>query len=447
MQGASGKEAVKLLEKIAKERDTVSDLKDKLLKDVHNEMIQQDLSEDKLKNAVALKIILRKFSGYDSELDIYTFKREFGKFIESNVQKKSWSTLTQVQNLDEIEEIWKRLEAIFSDVQFLLHNKLSSLDKIGGLWKVKEDEKLMNVISNLLNDMAELKALVTTHGLSNELYYDSGVEKILYLMDETRKRKFIRKSMGNKLKGPGAWDKLSELLERELSECQKLTLYAKSEQCTVKAPALNNNSKQCIDRKYSKTYNVTTDDHELQCHICGKRDHVVSQQGTHKSIQYFSCKAFAESKPSERLLKLKGKGFCVKCLCPGVRSGHKVACYYQYSCPHKSHAGEDIKLHVLLCESHCKNTENLQLLDGYKIHITERLCPNLDLFSRGIKIINYSNSTYTNVKTGSEDYLLYFESSSRSRQVCTLPPCVPFHHSSFQFLSGLQPSVFFHQHK
>ena len=29
------------------------------------------------------------------------------------------------------------------------------------------------------------------------------------------------------------------------------------------------------------------------------------------AIQYFSCKAFAESKPSERLLKLKEKGFCV----------------------------------------------------------------------------------------------------------------------------------------
>ena len=59
----------------------------------------------------------------------------------------SGSTLTQVQNLDEIEEIWKRLEAIFGDVQLLLHKKLSSLNKIGGLWKVKDGEKLMNVMA------------------------------------------------------------------------------------------------------------------------------------------------------------------------------------------------------------------------------------------------------------------------------------------------------------
>ena len=81
----------------------------------------------------------------------------------------------------------------------------------------------MNVISNLLNDMAELKALPTRHGLDYEHYYSDGGEKILYSMGETRKRKFIRKSASNKLKSPCAWDKLPELSERELSECQKLT--------------------------------------------------------------------------------------------------------------------------------------------------------------------------------------------------------------------------------
>ena len=130
---------------------------------------------------------------------------------------------------------------------------------------------------------------------------------------------------------------------------------------------------------------------------------MVSQQGSYRSIQYFSCKAFAESKPSERLLKLKEKGFCVKCLRPGMKSGHKGACYYQYNCPHKSHGGQDIELHVLLCESHCKNTEILQLLERYKVHIMERLCPNMDSFSRGIKITNCSDSAYTNVKTASEE--------------------------------------------
>ena len=110
--------------------------------------------------------------------------------------------MTQVENLDEIEEIWKILESIFRNVQLILLNKLSSLDKIGGLWKVNDDEKL-NVISNFLNALTELKDLAKRQGLENELYYGGGVEIILYLMGETGKRKFIRKSVGNNLKGLG----------------------------------------------------------------------------------------------------------------------------------------------------------------------------------------------------------------------------------------------------
>ena len=62
--------------------------------------------------------------------------------------------------------------------------------------EVKDDKELVNVISNLLKDMAELKALATRHGLDYEHYFSD------YLMGETRKIKLIRKSAGNKLKSP-----------------------------------------------------------------------------------------------------------------------------------------------------------------------------------------------------------------------------------------------------
>ena len=44
--------------------------------------------------------------------------------------------------------------------------------------------------------MAELKKLAAVHDLQNELYYDGGVETILYLMGDTQNRKFICKSSG-----------------------------------------------------------------------------------------------------------------------------------------------------------------------------------------------------------------------------------------------------------
>ena len=45
--------------------------------------------------------------------------------------------------VDNIEEIWCRLENTFGDAQILLRNKFRSLDKIGGLWRIKGDEKLI----------------------------------------------------------------------------------------------------------------------------------------------------------------------------------------------------------------------------------------------------------------------------------------------------------------
>ena len=238
--------------------------------------------------------------------------------VEPYVQKKLWSdclkrnyltgqALTQVENLDEIDDIWARLESTFGDVQLLLQYKLCSLDKIGGLWKVKGDELLMNAISTLLNSMSELTDLASRFKLENELYYGGGVEKILYLMGEIRKRKFIRKNAGDKLKGPDAWSKLTVMLKRELLECEKLTLYAKSEQCAMKCSGFKNSkndNKEGIDRKNNRSFNVTLENHELTCHICGKGYHVISQQGTYNSVQYFSCKVFADNKPYDRFKML-----------------------------------------------------------------------------------------------------------------------------------------------
>ena len=53
---------------------------------VCKEIIKRDISEEKLRNAVGLKIELPKFKGYDSDTDLYTFHTEFEKLIEPYVQ-------------------------------------------------------------------------------------------------------------------------------------------------------------------------------------------------------------------------------------------------------------------------------------------------------------------------------------------------------------------------
>ena len=73
-----------------KKRDKLALKRKNFLKNLQETVIERDISPDKMKNALGLKIELPKFSGYDSKMDIFTFKSEFTKLVEPTVQKKYW---------------------------------------------------------------------------------------------------------------------------------------------------------------------------------------------------------------------------------------------------------------------------------------------------------------------------------------------------------------------
>ena len=52
--------------------------------------IHRDISKEKLKNASGLSIELARLKGYNSKLDIYSFKTEFEKLIQPIIQKRYW---------------------------------------------------------------------------------------------------------------------------------------------------------------------------------------------------------------------------------------------------------------------------------------------------------------------------------------------------------------------
>ena len=219
-------------------RDGISKLKKEYFDDLKTEVTNRDLSEEKLKSALTLNLKIPKFSGYDSQLDIFSFKKEFAKHVEPYLSKIHWadtlkwkylsgSTLTLVQSMSDISAIWEKLESTYGDAQLLLQNKLSSLENFESISDVKNDEKRISVISSLLNSMTELSDLAKKHKLENEFYFGWGVERVLTIMGNERKRKFIRKS-DTRLKGPDAWIRLSEMLEKEQAECERLALYEKT---------------------------------------------------------------------------------------------------------------------------------------------------------------------------------------------------------------------------
>ena len=70
----------------------------------------------------------------------------------------------------------------FGNSRTLLQNKLSALEKLGSLNKVRGDEKLIHAISELMNAMAELRELAAKYHLENNLYHGGGLEKVMYLI-------------------------------------------------------------------------------------------------------------------------------------------------------------------------------------------------------------------------------------------------------------------------
>ena len=59
-------------------------------KKLHALMCERDISAEKLRNASTITVELAKFKGYESKLDIYSFKSEFEKLIQPSCQKHLW---------------------------------------------------------------------------------------------------------------------------------------------------------------------------------------------------------------------------------------------------------------------------------------------------------------------------------------------------------------------
>ena len=158
---------------------------------------ERDISEDKLKSASEINIELSKFKGYESKLDIFSFKSEFEKLVQPKILKRYWvDTLknnylvgpaqTLVEKLENLSLVWDKLIEAYGDVKLLLQTKMSNLDKLENLEKIEGDEKLGNAIAKIINMMTELSILAEKHDLQNKLYIGGGLEKVFGLIGEKR---------------------------------------------------------------------------------------------------------------------------------------------------------------------------------------------------------------------------------------------------------------------
>ena len=71
-----------------KKRENLAEMRENFYADLQAVIIDRDVSESKMKNALGLKIDLPKFSGYECKMDFYTFKTKFRKLVEPTIRKQ-----------------------------------------------------------------------------------------------------------------------------------------------------------------------------------------------------------------------------------------------------------------------------------------------------------------------------------------------------------------------
>ena len=395
-----GKEEVKMMEELTDCRNNVAADVTKFSNDLGKLMRDRDISEEKLKSALSLKIELPKFSGYDSTIDIYSFRTEFEKLIQPAVRRQLWpdylkrnyltgNAFTVVEKLEKMEDIWDKLISSYGNMRVLLQNKICALERQNPLWKVTGDEKIGLAIAMLLNMISDVFSLAKKFHLEDELLYGGCFEIILTLLGNSRERKFVSKCRNPAAKKPEEWDRLIEFLKKEMEMRERLTLLYKSKKCL--GVESKRESKEL--RKNAGRAN-TTKVEKYNCHICGLDGHaiVINCKGR-QVIPYFACKKFVEMTAEDRRKVIFDKRLCAQCLEPGVKFDEEHECSKQYVCPDKFHKTYKTGLHVLLCSHHKDSKDNLELLEKFKSDVIHKV-KNLEDFSKKISIC-YSQSVGT----------------------------------------------------
>ena len=71
--------------------------------------------------------------------------------------------------------------------------------KFGLIWKIKDKEKLIHVLTKLVYAMTELRELAVRHKIENNLYYGGSIEAIYNIIGYKDRDRFVLQHVGIKL--------------------------------------------------------------------------------------------------------------------------------------------------------------------------------------------------------------------------------------------------------
>ena len=188
------------------------------------------------------------------------------------------SALSLVRSVDNVDEIWQRLKSAYGDPKLLLKKKLSEINKISQLSKLKDTERVVAALSQIINTMKDLQHLASEHHIESKLYSGDGLERIYQLLGDNQVTRWLSKLCEETYDDHEQWMKLIEFLEKDLKLQQHRMLIQK------KSDEKGNTKQNSHGRQIGKNgAHFTNQSAEKKCYFCDETDdHIATVQKERK---------------------------------------------------------------------------------------------------------------------------------------------------------------------
>ena len=133
------------------------------------------------------------------------------------LKNNNWegAALSLDRSSDNIDEIKQRLKSLYGDPKLLLKKKLSEINKISQFSKLKDIERVVAALSQIINTMKDLQRLASEYHIESKLYSGDGLERICQLLGDSRVTRWS-KLCEETYDDHEQWMKLIEFFEKDI---------------------------------------------------------------------------------------------------------------------------------------------------------------------------------------------------------------------------------------
>ena len=141
-----------------------------------------------------------------------------------------------VGSLDDMDNIWKRLQDNFGNTEQMLLYHFGAINKMGPMNKRKSYTEKKHYLQALINSLQDSIDLATQHNLTGELHYGPQLGKAVALLDTYLQNGWYKIISEENVGKPQRWLRLIVYLEAQLSIIQTRAFETESEELKQTVP-------------------------------------------------------------------------------------------------------------------------------------------------------------------------------------------------------------------